>query len=88
MVTKFDARQTISRDTLNQLVNATGQELDNILRAINAEVTPPLFNEVAKLDCLVIMILVTRPEATVIAESAVTHPSLKALETENCLLIS
>lgn len=42
MSTKLDARQTISRDLLDQLVNATGTELDDILRALNEEATPPL----------------------------------------------
>lgn len=42
MVTKLDARQTVSYDTLDQIVNATGAELDNILRAVNAELTVPL----------------------------------------------
>lgn len=37
---KFDSRQVISRDTLNRIAAAAGSELDNILRAINVEVTP------------------------------------------------
>jgi hypothetical protein len=42
MTTKFDARQVISRDTLNRLALASGTELDDLLRSINAEATPPL----------------------------------------------
>ena len=41
-ISKFDARQTISKDLLDQIANATGIELDNILRALNSEVSPPL----------------------------------------------
>jgi hypothetical protein len=42
MSTKLDARQIISRDTLDQLANSAGKELDDLLRSINEEVTPPL----------------------------------------------
>jgi hypothetical protein len=42
MTTKFDARQVISRDTLNRLALASGTELDDLLRSLNAEATPPL----------------------------------------------
>ena len=42
MSTKLDARQTISRDTLNQIVNAADKELDDILRAVDSELTSPL----------------------------------------------
>ena len=42
MATKFDARQTISHDTLEQLALTAGKELDDLLRSINSEVTPPL----------------------------------------------
>jgi hypothetical protein len=38
---KFDARQTISRDTLNRIALATNTELDDLLRSLNAETTPP-----------------------------------------------
>lgn len=41
MISKFDARQTISRDSLDQVANAAGSELDNILRAANSEFTVP-----------------------------------------------
>lgn len=42
-ITKFDARQTISRDTLSQIFpNASDKELDDILRSIDSELTPPL----------------------------------------------
>jgi hypothetical protein len=41
-ITKFDARQVISRDTLNRLALASGTELDDLLRSLNAEATPPL----------------------------------------------
>lgn len=40
--TKFDSRQVISRDTLNRIALATDTELDDLLRSLNAEVTPPL----------------------------------------------
>lgn len=43
MSTKIDARQIISRDTLSQLLpNLSGQELDNLLRSINSDLTIPL----------------------------------------------
>lgn len=39
-ITKFDARQVISRDQLQQLLpNLSGQELDNLLRSINDDLT-------------------------------------------------
>jgi len=40
--TKFDARQTISRDLLPQLASATGKELDDLLRAIDTDISVPL----------------------------------------------
>src|SRR6478609_1874619 len=42
MVSKFDIRQAISRDLLGQLAPTANQEVDNLLRSINSEVTPPL----------------------------------------------
>lgn len=43
MANKFDARQTISRDTLSQILPyLSGQELDNILRSIDSDLTSPL----------------------------------------------
>ena len=42
MVTKLDSRQTISRDTLDQIAVVSGAELDNLLRSINEELTPLL----------------------------------------------
>lgn len=43
MSTKLDARQVESRDILTQLTNgATPTELDNILRALDTELQPPL----------------------------------------------
>lgn len=41
MSTKIDARQIISRDLLSRLSLSSGQELDNLLRAVNSEATPP-----------------------------------------------
>lgn len=41
MAIKLDSRQTVSRDSLLQLSNSSPTELDNLLRALNAEVTPP-----------------------------------------------
>jgi hypothetical protein len=40
--TKFDARQVISRDALSRLASAAGAELDDLLRSLNAETTPPM----------------------------------------------
>jgi len=41
--TKFDARQTESRDALNRLANnAEKPRLDSLIRSIEAELTPPL----------------------------------------------
>ena len=65
MSTKFDARQTISRDALAQLATSAGTELDNLLRSINAELTPPLvLSENAPADLIVNIgaISVTNPE--------------------------
>lgn len=42
MAQKFDARQTISRDVLSQLLGINGTELDDLLRAINKEFNAPL----------------------------------------------
>ena len=39
---KIDARQIISRDALDQLKGSANTELDDLLRAINSEITPPL----------------------------------------------
>lgn len=67
MTTKLDARQTISRDTLAQLATATGTELDNLLRSINAEVTPPLVlteNTPADLIVNIGAITVSNPETS------------------------
>lgn len=41
MSQKFDARQIISRDVLNRIALATNTELDDLIRSLNAEVTPP-----------------------------------------------
>ncbi len=42
-VTKFDTRQTISRDTLSRIFpNVSNKELDDILRSINSDLTVPL----------------------------------------------
>jgi hypothetical protein len=46
MTTKLDARQIISRDLLDQVATAAGVELDNLLRSLNNNDTPPL-----KLSC-------------------------------------
>lgn len=42
MATRVDARQSVSRDTLGQLTNSAGVEVDNILRSINSELTHSL----------------------------------------------
>jgi len=42
MTTHFDIRQSISHDTLDQLVTTTGKEVDDILRSVNSELTPLL----------------------------------------------
>jgi len=43
MTTQFDARQTISRDTLDEIGdNTAGDQLDALLRSINSELTIPL----------------------------------------------
>lgn len=42
MPTKFDGRQSVSRDVLDQLAAAAGIEYDNLMRSINKELTPPL----------------------------------------------
>lgn len=41
MSTKFDARQSISRDLLDQLALVANKEVDDLLRSINKELTPP-----------------------------------------------
>lgn len=41
MATKFDARQTISRDLLQRIATVAGTPLDALLRSLNAETTPP-----------------------------------------------
>ena len=67
MTTKFDARQTVSRDSLDQLTPSTGQELDNLLRSINSRVTPPVKLEATSTPSLVVnvgSILVTNPETS------------------------
>ena len=38
----FDARQTSSRDVLDQLASSSGQELDALMRSVNSELTSPL----------------------------------------------
>lgn len=65
MTSKFDARQTISHDLLDQLAPAVDTELDNLLRGINKEVTPPLrlsASAVPNLTLNVGSIFVTNPE--------------------------
>jgi hypothetical protein len=42
MAQKFDARQTISRDALANLLGINGTELDDLLRSINKEFNAPL----------------------------------------------
>lgn len=42
MPTKFDARQIISRDTLQQIASAAGVELDDLLRSIDQDLVAPL----------------------------------------------
>lgn len=42
MTTKFDARQTISRDTLTRITGAANSQADDIFRALDSEITPPL----------------------------------------------
>lgn len=54
---RFDARQTAARDLLQQLFpNLANQELDVLLRSIDAEVTPPLRVEAANPNSRVINI--------------------------------
>lgn len=42
MSTKFDARQSISRDTLDQLATSANKQVDDLLRSINSELTMPV----------------------------------------------
>lgn len=66
VISKFDARQTISKDLLDQLTIASGVELDNILRAINSNVTYPLKLSATGLDRITSIgsIFVTNPETS------------------------
>lgn len=42
MATKYDSRQVVSRDTLDQLSLAAGQQVDNLLISLNKELIAPL----------------------------------------------
>lgn len=42
MPSQFDARQTISHDTLDQIAAAADKQLDDLLRSISSELTMPL----------------------------------------------
>jgi hypothetical protein len=66
MSTKLDARQTVSRDVLDQLASAAGVELDNLLRSLNSNDTPPLKMSVTGTDRVVSVgsIFVTNPETS------------------------
>jgi hypothetical protein len=66
MSTKFDARQVVSRDLLDQIANATETELDNILRSLNSNDTPPLKFSVTGNNRILSIgsIFVTNPETS------------------------
>lgn len=67
MATRFDARQTISRDLLRRITGAADSELDNILRVLEKEVTPPLSltaSQPADLILNIGSITVTNPETS------------------------
>ena len=42
MPSRFDTRQSIIRDILSRVSPVQNSELDNALRSINSELTPPL----------------------------------------------
>lgn len=57
MATKFDSRQIISRDLLQQLFpNISGKQLDLLLRSINTDLTPPLRAEASSTPNLIVTI--------------------------------
>jgi hypothetical protein len=47
MTTKFDARQSVSRDLLDQIATSVGVDLEVLIRSINSELTPVLRMDVA-----------------------------------------
>jgi len=61
---KFDARQTVSADSLNQLTTAAGAQLDNLLRSIDSNETPPLKLSVTGTNKIIDIgsIFITNPE--------------------------
>lgn len=74
MATKIDSRQIISRDLLAKLTNASNSELDNILRALDLEVTSPLNMRASNTPDLTISVgpaIVTNPETN--AKKSIPH---------------
>ena len=77
MSTRVDARQVISRDVLSQIFpNLSGQELDNLLRSIDSDLTAPLRLDASSTPDLVVSVgsgVVSNPESG--RQQSISHVS-------------